>query len=137
MKEKNTLPSMFRNAPPKHFSFAQTLRLNETPAEKILWDKLKNKQFHGLKWRRQHPFGKYILDFFCRAKSISIELDGAYHFTPEQQQYDAIRTEFIKNAGVLELRFTNSEIENNLEDVLRQIKHACDNYIPPALPLLE
>ena len=116
---------MFRDAPPKSFGYARDHREQGTLAENVLWERLKNKQLQGLKWRHQHPFGGFILDFYCHSKQLSVELDGGYHFTEAQRQSDAARTEYIKSLGVRELRFLNEEVLHHIEEVLVKILAAC------------
>ena len=73
-------------------AFRRELRTNATPQEIILWSRLKNKQL-GVKFRRQHSFGKYIADFYCPEKRFIIEIDGTQHM--EQEKYDTERTNFF------------------------------------------
>lgn len=101
----------------------KTLRNEPTPAEKRLWNKLRNSQLDGKKFRRQHSIGNYILDFYCPQQKLAIELDGNSHFTAAGIEYDAKRTEFLNNVGIQVLRFTNMEIFENLENVLEKIKN--------------
>jgi len=70
---------MHQNANANTFHKARWLKENETPAEKLLWEQLKGKKLDGFKFRRQHPLGKYILDFYCHTKKLAIEIDGGYH----------------------------------------------------------
>ncbi len=98
------------------------LRNEPTPAEKLLWDKLRNKQLDGKKFRRQHSVGSYILDFYCPEYRLAIELDGDSHFTQSGIEYDTIRTAFLNQANIQILRFTNIEVFENLESVLEIIK---------------
>ena len=71
------------------------LRASETPAESTLWELLRNRRLLGLKFRRQHQFGSFILDFYCAEKRVAVELDGLIHDLPEQRQYDAERDAFL------------------------------------------
>ncbi len=100
---------------------ARSLRREQTPAEKHLWSVIRNRQLAGLKFRRQHPFGPFILDMFCVEHQLAIEVDGSIHFQPEQAAYDVERSEYLALHGIRVLRFTNGEIERNLPDVLRKI----------------
>lgn len=97
---------------------ARKLRKNLTQQERKLWNLLKNKQFHNLSFRRQHPIGDYIVDFVCRSKKIIIELDGGQHNFTENIEYDKERTLFFKNLGFKVLRFWNNDIDNNIEGVI-------------------
>jgi len=100
----------------------QTLRTNATPAEWTLWNKLKQKQLDGRKFRRQHSVGDYILDFYCPMEKLCIELDGVYHFTSTQKQLDQLRTEYLNSLDIKVLRFENKDVLENIETVLKKIK---------------
>ena len=101
---------------------ARALRQQMTSAEKVLWFKLRNRKMAGAKFRRQQPFGPYVLDFYCAEHKLNIELDGGQHDLPEQQSHDRLREEFLAQAGVTTLRFWNNQIRKNLEGVLLRIK---------------
>ena len=104
----------------KFFERRKELRNNCTPQETLLWSKLKNSQI-GFKWRRQHSIGGYIADFYCPSKRLVIEIDGSQHFTKDSQEYDEIRTEFFKRLDIKVLRFTNAEINTNIDGVVQKI----------------
>jgi very-short-patch-repair endonuclease len=101
---------------------SRELRKAATPAERILWEKLRGGRFHNAKFRRQHPIGKYILDFYCSKARLAIELDGAVHQGHEEE--DAWREKIVGTHGIRFLRFTNEEVENNIESVLKCIQEA-------------
>ena len=101
---------------------AKELRQRQTEAEVKLWSYLRNRRTLGLKFRRQHYIKSYIVDFYCAEKMLSIELDGGIHLNIEQKEYDKIRTEYLNNLGIKELRFTNEQIKENVFDVLKIIK---------------
>jgi very-short-patch-repair endonuclease len=103
---------------------ARNLRREQTSAEARLWSALRNRQLAGLKFRRQHPYGQFILDFFCVERQLAVEVDGGVHLNAEQAAHDAERSEFLEQRGVYVLRFTNEEIEQHLPDVLRKIIEA-------------
>ena len=98
---------------------ARYLRHEETKAEKMLWKEIRNRKL-GIKFRRQHPIDKFILDFYAPEIKLGIELDGSPH--KESQEYDKLRTEYLQSIGIKILRFWNSEVEKNLESVIRKIK---------------
>ena len=100
---------------------ARALRQAMTPAEKILYAALRGRKLAGLKFRRQHPFGQYILDFYCVEKKLVVEADGGGHLEPEQIAWDEARSEYLAEQGILILRFPNHQILNELENVLDQI----------------
>lgn len=95
------------------------LRKNLTDAEHLLWSRLRNNQLRGLKFRRQHSVGNYILDFYCSAKRLAIEIDGSQHM--EQQQYDEERNTFLQSKDIHTLRFWNNEVIGNIDGVLEKI----------------
>ncbi len=105
-------------------STRKTLRNNATKPEQIVWQHLKWKQL-GVKFRRQHSIGRYILDFYCVDKKLCIEIDWESHFTEEGEEYDNIRTEYLENLWIHVIRFTNEEVMNNIEGVLYKIKELC------------
>lgn len=98
------------------------LRLESTPAEELLWAKLRNSKFLKLKFKRQHSIGNYIVDFYCANPRIIIELDGAVHLQKEQKEKDTYRDANLKEMNYLVFRFTNEEVLNNLKAVLQQIE---------------
>ncbi len=103
---------------------ARNLRQEQTSAEVRLWSALRNRQLAGLKFRRQHPYGQFILDFFCVERQLAVEVDGGVHFNAEQAARDAERSEFLEKRGVHVIRFTNDEVEQHLPDVLHKIIEA-------------
>lgn len=98
------------------------LRSNLTPAEAFLWKYLKNSQLEGRKFRRQHSFGKFVIDFYCSTEKLGVELDGMYHFTEEQIKFDADRTEYMNSLGIRIIRFENAEVFEKTDEVLIKIK---------------
>ena len=100
---------------------ARRLRSQLTEAEQVLWSALRDSRLHGIKFRRQHPFGPYVLDFFCVKAQLVIELDGGVHDQHEQKDYDRERTAFLESQGLRVLRFRNEDIADNLDGVLKRI----------------
>lgn len=92
-----------------------------TEAEIVLWKYLKGFQLDGKKFRRQHSFGNYILDFYCAPLKLAIELDGASHFTEEGIAYDVTRTKFLNEHGIVVIRFENEAVLKNVQGVLDEI----------------
>lgn len=86
---------------------ARTLRKKSSGAEKLLWRILRNERFSGYKFRRQHPFGKYTLDFYCAEARVVLETDGFQHGHPAQQQHDAERDAFLAQHGIVVKRIWN------------------------------
>jgi very-short-patch-repair endonuclease len=122
MQPHRTTPDRVRRTTPSIVQAARSLRQNLTPAEKHLWNALKNKQLIGLRFRCQHPVGNFILDFYCPACKLAIEVDGNIHDL--QQDYDAARSAEIERHGYVILRFRNDEILANLTQVLASIAAA-------------
>jgi ATP-dependent helicase HrpA/adenine-specific DNA-methyltransferase len=102
-------------------AIARRLRRDQTDEEKELWRGLKAGRFAGFKFRRQHPQGKYFLDFYCPTARLSVELDGFQHGLPEHIQRDEERAKFLAAEGVEELRFWNHQWRKNREGVLLDI----------------
>jgi imidazole glycerol-phosphate synthase subunit HisF len=100
---------------------AKDLRKNMTDAEKVLWFHLKQ-NLVGFKFRRQHPLGIYIADFYCHKAKLVIELDGSIHDNEEVKTNDEIRQRNIEEGGIKVIRFKNEEIFNDIETVLRRIE---------------
>ena len=114
---------MWKGAPSDSFTKAQFLRRNETKTKKLLWEKLRNNQLEGLKFRRQHPVNIYIADFYCHKFKLMIELDGDYHNQEEQKQKDEVRTEVLRLNDLKIIRFKNEEVEQDINQVLTTIKN--------------
>ena len=100
---------------------SQNNRRNLTTAETVFW-KIAKSSGLGEKCRRQYIIGQYIVDFFFRKSKLIVELDGAYHFSDEQQKEDAIRQEWLEKMGYTVIRFTNEDILFNTENVITHIK---------------
>ncbi|HSE02430.1 MAG TPA: endonuclease domain-containing protein [Burkholderiales bacterium] len=100
----------------------RALRESLTPAEARLWKYLQRSQLEGSKFRRQHSVGQFVLDFYCPAVRVAIELDGAAHDHDAAQLADAARDEYLASLGITVLRFENREVIENLEGVLLRIK---------------
>ena len=98
---------------------ARLLREKATEPERILWRHLRNRNFAGYKFRRQHPLDGYVLDFYCPSAKLAIELDGGGHNYRTGQIRDRTRSEFLARHGVVVLRFWNHQIRQELDSVLR------------------
>ncbi len=109
---------------------AKELRRNMTPAEKILWDQLRTNKLKGFHFRRQQVIDGYIVDFYCHAFSLIIEIDGDIH--KQQVEYDAERDAHLVARGFTVLRFRNDEVVNDLPVVLEKILIACQSSDPPS-----
>ncbi len=111
---------MFVGADANLFEKAKRLRKQQTPAEGVLWQYLRQKPF-GYKFRRQHPFGIYILDFYCHEHQLGIEIDGKIHEHEVVKANDLQRENILKHLGLTIIRFTNYEIEHSRERVFEYI----------------
>jgi len=97
------------------------LRKTLNRAEAIMWNCLKRGQL-GKKFRRQHSVGPFVVDFYCPALRLGVELDGGTHDNPQSQEYDKARTKFLQNKQIKIIRFLNVEVYDYLEGVLFEIK---------------
>jgi leucyl-tRNA synthetase len=102
--------------------YARENRKEQTDAEKLLWTNLRNRNISNCKFRRQHAIGSFIVDFVCIEKKLVIEVDGDYHLDEEQKKYDQSRTDFLKESGFTEIRFSNEEIQKNISASLQKIR---------------
>ena len=100
---------------------AQQLRQNQTDAEKLLWQHLRNRNLSGYKFRRQAPIEPYIVDFLCFSHKLIVELDGGHHNEESQIIYDKKRSNFLESKGFVVLRFWNNQVLGEIEDVLNEI----------------
>ncbi len=106
--------------PSKHMvRRARTLRREGTEPEQLLWTALRNGQIGGLKFRRQHPVGQYVVDFFCHTAALVVELDGMSH--DDKAALDAEETKFLEAQGLRVLRVTNEDAMHDLDAVTREI----------------
>lgn len=106
------------------------LRCHGTSAEAALWLLLKGRQLNNSRWRRQFSIGIHVLDFYCPAAHLAIELDGASHFTPDGEYNDERRTEYLwKEHGIRVLRFENKLVFEQTENVIETIRRALEGEI--------
>lgn len=121
---------MMRGTTPELQERARELRWSMTPAEQVLWDALRGRKLHGLRFRAQHPVGRFILDFYCPERKLVVEVDGEIH--DEQAERDQARTARLEAYGYRVVRFRNDEIMNDLVSVLDRIRTAAN--VPVVLP---
>jgi very-short-patch-repair endonuclease len=112
--------TMYFKATPEKMEIAKNLRNNMTQTEQLLWEKLKGKQICGLRFRRQHPIYLFIVDFYCHQIRLVIEVDGEIH--DQQAEYDDGRSAEMEKFGIRVIRFRNSEVENDIENVISKIQ---------------
>jgi very-short-patch-repair endonuclease len=108
-------------------SNARRLRREQTDEEKQLWWALRAGRFAGFKFRRQHPIGCYILDFYCPIARLAIELDGFQHGLPQERSHDLAREHYLMTEGIEQLRFWNHQRKTNSEGILTEIWNALHN----------
>ena len=114
--------SQIQQGYPQNLSRKRLLRSEMTSSERRLWSRLRAKQFFGLKFRRQHGIGPYIVDFYCPERLMVIEVDGDVHAEESRKQKDQQREKNLRNLGLQIVRYTNDEILNRLDGVLEDLK---------------
>jgi very-short-patch-repair endonuclease len=113
---------------------ARMLRRKETWAERLLWSWLRDRRFSNYKFRRQHPLGPYYLDFFCVEARVNIELNGRHHGHPTQQAADEERDRWLEAQGIKVLRFWNSYLRRNKQEIRDRIWMALQEQAPQEIP---
>ena len=126
--------------PAQILEYARSLRGGQTDAEQLLWGLLRSRRFAGKKFRRQHPIGRYILDFYCHECKLAVELDGGQHNDGEAKLRDDRRSEFLDEQGIRVVRFWNHDVLQQTESVLESLwqdVHAgsCSSSPSPQTPL--
>jgi very-short-patch-repair endonuclease len=106
---------------------ARKKRKEPTKAEKLLWQRLRRKQIGGCKFRRQHPIGRYIVDFYCHEARLIIEVDGDVHAF--QEEYDADRQAALEEQGCRVVRFSNHDVLKNMDGVLEMVFELCTSSV--------
>jgi very-short-patch-repair endonuclease len=119
--------------PSNNLSLRRALRKQGVAAENILWGKLRNNRI-GFRFRRQYGIGTYIVDFYCPAIRLAIEIDGATHERESELRYDIERQEWIEKFGIEFLRFTNTDVKMNIEGVVARIREVCEGRRSRPLP---
>ncbi|MBP8972952.1 MAG: endonuclease domain-containing protein [Anaerolineae bacterium] len=114
------LPPLWEKLKP----LARQKRHIPTPAEEMLWKRVRSRQVKGLKFRRQHAIERFIVDFYCAEARLVIEVDGPIHdYTPDE---DAVRQQYLESLELRVIRFTNDDVLNNTETVLRELLDLLD-----------
>ncbi|MCW3125551.1 MAG: hypothetical protein JWO03_1209 [Bacteroidetes bacterium] len=117
---------MHYGANTKLFLFAEKMRKNPTPTEKIMWDILRKVPFKSYGFRRQHPIGKFIPDFYSHQLKLIVEVDGGYHLTREQREFDVFRDADMAEFAISILRFTDKDVLNNTSLIVEMIGRFID-----------
>ncbi|MCB0219596.1 MAG: endonuclease domain-containing protein [Chrysiogenetes bacterium] len=105
---------------------ARELRHHPTPQERKLWQYLRGRRLGGFRFRRQHPVGPYILDFYCCERRLAVELDSSQHSFPEHGERDSDRSQTLQAEGIRVLRFWNLDIDRRLQVVAEEIFRALE-----------
>ena len=100
---------------------SRELRKNMTDAELLLWSRLRKKQVNGVQFYRQKPLGNYIVDFYCPAANLVVEVDGGQHYTEEGKTKDRERDNYLASLDLKVLRFSNSDVLKEIDAVLQMI----------------
>ena len=104
-----------------HLDLKRRLRSNMTGPEARLWSRLRARQLQGLKFRRQHGIGPYIVDFYCPEQSLVIEVDGDSHADADQVVKDKQRETYLQSLGLRVIRYINDDIVKNLDGVMEDL----------------
>ena len=118
--------NLHKEAIGKLYQYGRELRQESTPAEKLLWAALRNRKLNGLKFRRQQPLDKFVVDFYCNEKKLVVELDGGIYDEKLNKEYDEARTAMLGGLNIKVLRFKNEEVMNSIKDVLKKISEVAD-----------
>ncbi|RPA68429.1 endonuclease domain-containing protein [Cyclobacteriaceae bacterium YHN15] len=123
--------NLFYGASPLIHERARELRKKMTLGESLFWNEVLNKKFLGFKFRRQHPIGKFIADFYCHELKLVIEIDGDIHEFHDSKEYDQGRTYELEEFGLQVLRFQNEEVEKEMEKVLFVLRSKIISLMTP------
>jgi len=124
-------PNRLRKSSRELQTAVREMHREPTPAEDELWEALRGRRLDGLRFRRQHPVGRFVLDFYCPIHKLVVEVDGDVH--DSQQDHDAERTAVIEAHGYRVMRSRNEEVMQNLPAVLSRIRTETSSASPPLL----
>ncbi|HEX6749560.1 MAG TPA: endonuclease domain-containing protein [Longimicrobium sp.] len=113
---------------------AREMRKKSTPAEDVLWQRLRRGALDGYRFRRQHAVGRFVLDLYCAERKLVVEVDGKYHDEEEQRLRDEYRTRALEQSGFKVIRFTNEEVLTDLASVVGRITEALGSRTEAADP---
>lgn len=120
---------------PEHCHLVRSLRSQFTDCERVLWRRRRNRGLAGFKFRRQHPWPPYVLDFYCAELRLVIELDGGQHHDAAGLARDQLRTAHLERQGLEVLRFSNLDVLQNLDGVLTELLRWIEARAPHPSPL--
>lgn len=123
LKKKIVQENFYFGASQEIIRRARILRKKMTFAESLLWEQLRKKQLNGVRFRRQHPVSRFIVDFYCYKASLVIEIDGGVHQEKDQSERDENRTYELEKLGLIVIRFSNKEVISHLSKVLAIIEN--------------
>ena len=112
---------MRKRLPEYLLQLCRDFRKHPTETEAMLWECLRDRRFHGYKFRRQHPIGRYIADSYCEALKLIIEVDGGIHNLSNQAEYDAVRRQGLEDQGFIIVRVTTEDVKNNLSELVQNL----------------
>ena len=114
------------------FIRAKAFRRRMTPPEARFWSGVRASRFAGLKFRRQHPIGPYIWDFYGAAARLAVEIDGATHADPDQARHDMVRTKWLAGRGIRVIRIAARDVRDEFDGVLRYLKDVITDRLAEA-----
>ncbi|MEK7682216.1 MAG: endonuclease domain-containing protein, partial [Chloroflexota bacterium] len=123
-----TAPELWARLKP----LARQMRREPTPAEELLWRRLRGRKLQGLKFRRQHPLERFILDFYCPDVRLAVEVDGPVHQYSREE--DNLRAEFLASQGIRILRFSNEVVLDSTDKVIQTIADAATAQVSGLTP---
>ena len=110
---------------------ARTLRSNMTDAEKLFWSKVRRKQIGCLHFYRQKNIGPYIVDFYCPAAKLIVEIDGGQHYQTDEMEKDKVRDRYLEKQGLTVIRFSNLDVLKNIDGVLERTREYLKSPLTP------
>ena len=118
-------------------TLSRNLRRDMTDAERVLWSRLRRGQILGVRFYRQKPLADFIVDFYCAAANLVIEVDGSQHFEEAGQQADQSRTQKLESLGLMVMRFDNLQVLREIDAVVEAIASVVERRISPSIPLFQ
>ncbi len=118
-------------------TLSRNLRRDMTDAERVLWSRLRRGQILGVRFYRQKPLADFIVDFYCAAANLVIEVDGSQHFEEAGQQADQSRTQKLESLGLMVMRFDNLQVLREIDAVVEAIASVVERRKSPSIPLFQ